>query len=111
MWKWAGLLVLAATGAKAEWVALDGDEIAAALIGPTFIYQDSAARQEFYGSGRTLYISGAPSWGVWRVEGDQYCSQWPPSARWSCYAVARDEAGAVRFSDRFGNGTVGVPAP
>lgn len=69
------------------WVVLTGDEIAAALTDRTLAYE--AAWQDFRASGRTLYNAGADSWGYWRVEGDKYCSQWPPSDLWACYGMAR----------------------
>ncbi len=66
------------------WQVLTGPEIAAALSARVVTY-DSDHRQEFMADGRTLYDD---SRGYWRVEGDRYCSQWPPSDRWSCYSVS-----------------------
>jgi len=71
-----------------EWVALSGDEISAALTGRTLAYPDTT--QDFRASGRTLYIhKGRESWGYWRVQADQYCSQWPPNDLWACYGLER----------------------
>jgi hypothetical protein len=48
-------------------------------------------QQIFQSTGLTLYIvDGQQSQGIWRVEGDKYCSQWPPSKHWECYDVTRE---------------------
>ncbi|MEP4194190.1 MAG: hypothetical protein ABJL99_00985 [Aliishimia sp.] len=73
--------------AQEAWVSLTGPEIQDALTGRTLQY--SAAWQDFRASGRTLYNSGADSWGYWAVRGDQYCSMWPPSDLWACYDMER----------------------
>ena len=94
-------LALAAPLAAQEWQRLDGAGIEAALSGRSLIYE--GASQVFYPSGRTLYDAGQPSWGYWRVEGDKYCSQWPPGQRWDCYALERSDDGArLRFLDSEG---------
>lgn len=74
---------------------MSGDDIRAALTNRVLVYEN--ARQDFRGSGRTLYThKGRDSWGYWEVRGAQYCSQWPPSDLWACYDM--DRAGArVRF--------------
>lgn len=64
-----------------------GDEIRAALEGRKLQYDNAC--QDFRKSGRTLYNAGRDSWGYWRVEGDQYCSQWPPHDLWACYKMDR----------------------
>ena len=84
---------------------LSGAEITEALSDQTLLYGD--ARQVFYTSGRTLYETARPSWGRWRVTGDQYCSQWPPSNRWSCYDMARD-GDTLRFIGADGATSDGV---
>ena len=103
---WVAAACLLAGPARADWVALSGDEIADALTGRTLVYED--ARQDFLASGRTSYIAGRPSWGYWEVRGDAYCSQWPPADGWACYAVERDDAtGALRFVGESGTATEG----
>ncbi|MEM6373173.1 MAG: hypothetical protein AAF727_10400 [Pseudomonadota bacterium] len=90
--------------ALADWVALTGEEVAAALTGRTLVYLDrqDAARtvdttQDFRASGKTLYtFKGRDSWGNWRIEGDQYCSQWPPNDLWACYGLER-QGDRLRF--------------
>lgn len=79
--------VLAGPSAAEDWSVMDGAEIRAALEGRTLQYAN--AWQEFRTSGRTLYNAGQDSWGYWRVQEDQYCSQWPPSDLWACYAMDR----------------------
>jgi hypothetical protein len=83
--RWALMMVLMPGVVWADgWQALTGDQIAAALTARVVQY-DGDHRQDFMADGRTLYDE---SWGYWRVEGSQYCSQWPPSDRWTCYSVA-----------------------
>lgn len=82
------LIALMPCAAWAEdWTALSGAEIRQALEGRKLQY--ASAWQDFRASGRTLYNAGHDSWGYWRIEDDQYCSQWPPSDLWSCYKIDR----------------------
>jgi hypothetical protein len=81
--------------ADEAWRALNGAEISAALTARVLQYGDGA-RQDFFADGRTLYGEG--SWGSWRVQGDEYCSVWPPSDRWTCYSV-EVRGLEIRFSD------------
>ena len=99
------MVPMAASGEDQPWVAMSGDEIEAALSERTLKY--SSATQTFYASGRTLYDAGRPSWGYWRVENNQYCSQWPPSDLWTCYTMEQLED-AVRFVGAQGDKTEGV---
>jgi len=80
-----------------DWVALSGEDIRAALTDRRLSYPANGATQHFFASGRTLYIhEGQESWGVWQIDGDAYCSQWPPSDLWACYDVGRFET-LLRF--------------
>lgn len=106
-----GLALCLSLGAGApgwadDWRRLDGSGITAALTDRVLLF-DGAATQKFNASGRTLYDNGQPSWGYWRVQGDQYCSQWPPGQDWSCYDVEASETG-VRFLDGYGNVSTGT---
>lgn len=85
----ATLLCFAAgsTALADDWVPLTGSQISEALTDRRLQY--ASAWQEFRSSGRTLYHAGADSWGYWRVQGDQYCSQWPPSDLLACYTMDR----------------------
>jgi len=84
--------------ADAGWIPLTSAEICEALTGRTLVYVDQAdpsqradTFQDFRASGATLYtFKGRESWGYWRVENDQYCSQWPPNDLWACYAMERN---------------------
>ena len=73
---------------EAAWTALTGGEIRAALTDRVVSYGE--IWQDFRASGKTLYVSRREEWGNWRVEGNQYCSQWPPSSHWACYDIERN---------------------
>lgn len=101
-------LWLACPACAGEWQALSGAEIAEALAGRELTYGNGAV-QVFRDSGATTYRAGAGlSEGRWRVADGEYCSNWPPSATWSCYALERDtETGRLRFAGAGGDVTVG----
>jgi hypothetical protein len=100
------LVMLAAPAAAEDWRALTGAEITAALTARVLAYD--GATQNFFADGRTLYEAGGPSWGAWRVDGDRYCSQWPPRDAWDCYAVEAEARGLdLRFVGKGGEVTVG----
>ena len=92
--------------AAQDWQRLDGAGVTQALTGAKVTYK-SGATQDFRASGRTMYHAGSDSWGNWRVESDQYCSQWPPSDLWACYdlEVAGDR---LQFIGSTGDITGGV---
>lgn len=85
-----------------EWERLDGQGITDALTARVLGYPDGTL-QDFFADGRTLY---GERWGRWEVRGDSYCSQWPPSDRWDCYAVGRNGLD-IRFTAENGATTVG----
>ncbi len=92
--------------AKENWHSLSDAQIAKALTDRTLIYE--TAQQRFYASGRTWYDSGQESWGYWRVEAGQYCSQWPPADGWECYGVERSQDGRdIRFVSPNGTSSAG----
>ncbi|UWQ34471.1 hypothetical protein K3555_08320 [Leisingera sp. M527] len=91
--------------AAAEWRALSGEDVQAALAGRKLVY-GSGAWQEFRASGRTLYNAGHDSWGYWGVRDGKYCSTWPPSDLWACFVLESDGA-AMRFVDESGGITTG----
>jgi hypothetical protein len=100
------MLLLGAAPAMADdWAALTGDQIKTALTARVLVYADGA-RQQFNADGTTPYESPEISHGQWRVTGDQYCSQWPPSDRWSCYDVAQNGFD-IRFVAGDGSAVVG----
>ncbi|MEM9975021.1 MAG: hypothetical protein AAF771_12650 [Pseudomonadota bacterium] len=107
----AALAALAVSPAGAEdWPLLNGTEITEALTGAHLVSDpDVDAEQRFFASGRTEYVFGNPRWGWWEVRGDEYCSLWPPSDEWECYAVSRAPDGdAVRFIGAEGDVTEGA---
>lgn len=95
----AGALLLAALascGARAAEHKLTGPEIERLLTDATVSggSGDAAFKQYFASGGGTTYVGSenTPSQGSWRVQGDQYCSTWPPAASWACYDVEGDAA-------------------
>lgn len=89
---------------------MSGEEIRAVLTDARVDYsgKDQGVWQLFHADGRTLYrVGSSESWGTWRVRGDEYCSTWPPSARLSCYAMAR-EGDKIRFIGAEGDTYEGV---
>jgi hypothetical protein len=90
-------LVLAGSAAMAD-DTLDGAEIAALLTGHKVVYADGAT-QLFQADGGTVYDNGKPSTGRWTVQGDRYCSVWPPSDRWGCYDVTQGARGVGFVAD------------
>lgn len=89
-----------------DWRTLDGPGITAALTARVLQYQDGST-QNFFQDGRTLYEAGAgESWGKWWVEGDEYCSTWPPSDVAACYRVEAQGLD-VRFTGKGGDVSVG----
>jgi hypothetical protein len=98
LWKLTAALVVLAVPALAEdWVRLTGPEITQALSARVLAY-GNGGMQNFRADGSTLYESGPPSTGRWRVEGNRYCSVWPPSELWTCYDIDRSASGLdIRF--------------
>lgn len=80
--------------------------VRATLEGRKLTY-DSGAWQDFRASGKTLYNSGRDSWGNWRAQGAQYCSQWPPAGDWACYDLLTS-GDKVRFVGAGGDVTDGT---
>lgn len=109
MWKLTLVVSLAAQGALAAetWTPVNGEQIKAALTGHTVFYGNGAT-QTFSASGDTQYDSGHLQPGRWRVDGNRYCSVWPPSDLWACYDVALGADGqAIRFTADDGSTTDG----
>lgn len=105
MRRFALMIILLAGQAGAEtWQPMTDLEIRKALEGRVLQYEN--AWQDFRTSGRTLYNAGRDSWGYWRVEGDRYCSQWPPQDLWACYRMDR-KGEILRFVGENGDRTEG----
>ena len=94
----AAMICLSSAQAKADdgWQKVGVGAVEMTLDDTEVSY--GAARQVFYKSGRTLYDAGRPSWGYWRAQAGQYCSEWPPQAGWTCYDLYVSQDGAaVKF--------------
>lgn len=86
------LLVFMQMPARAAEVKLSGDTILSVLNDKTFKQilpeTNHIIEQIFQTSGVTHFIvDGDVQQGRWRVEKDQYCSNWPPTEHWDCYAI------------------------
>ncbi len=84
---------------------ITGSQITEALTARVLGYAEGQT-QTFFADGRTSYEGDRAEWGRWQVQGDQYCSQWPPSDRWTCYGITRD-GGSVGFVSADGSVTYG----
>lgn len=83
---------LIASTSWAEETPLTGPQIQTLL--PTIVAVGIAkeTRQKFWDDGQTEYEErGHYSFGRWWVDGDRYCSTWPPSEAVSCYQVHRKD--------------------
>jgi hypothetical protein len=71
---------------------LNGAEILESLADHKVIgekFEQSFGNPSGHESASTSYWEGNNgSFGRWRVEGNEYCSQWPPAEFWVCYKVA-----------------------
>ena len=90
----------------AEPTVMRGQDIEALL--PTVILEGDQTRQIFSAAGATTYtVQGRDTYGSWRVDGDRYCSQWPPAREWSCYRVVHDgDAQTIIWLDGQGRETI-----
>ena len=96
MWRAAIIgIALAGPAYAGVWEAMSGDDIRAALTDRTLIYE--TATQHFYASGKTLYHAGEARWGAGRIQGNEYCSQWPPNSAWACYRMQAKGDDQLRF--------------
>lgn len=100
-------LYLLSSPAGAEEKKLDGPALRDLLndITLTSTKTGRVMEQVFQPGGVTFTVdveTKAQSQGFWRLEGDKYCSQWPPSEHWSCYEVFGNDQGVVFVSS---NGT------
>ncbi len=61
--------------------------------------------QIFQKSGVTFYSTGGnQSQGNWKIDGEQYCSQWPPNQAWTCYGMTQD-GNKITFISKSGERT------
>jgi len=69
---------------------MSGTEIRAALVDRMIQGEQNGQgwTQKFNGDGSTSFSFGRRiSDGRWKIEIDDYCSQWPPSDAWECWKV------------------------
>jgi hypothetical protein len=85
-------IVALAIPAAADEAPMKGADILKTLTGARV--EGSNWAQSFEVGGATVYTGadGKQSSGRWDVRGSEYCSQWPPSDVWACYAMATDTA-------------------
>lgn len=90
-----GLLVAGSTMAADE-RPLNGSEIKRLLAGNT-AYLDNGAVQTFSSDGKTLYFHEPRPLerGSWKIDGDEYCSEWGGS--WTCYKMTGDGAERITW--------------
>ena len=77
----------ASSNASSDWSLSHGAALRALLLSRPITYDDGA-RQDFAADGSTNYTDrGGPTVGLWRLEGEQFLSNWPPSTHWDAYRV------------------------
>ena len=85
-------------------VSLSGVEISA-LLNDNVLYGEEngqATDQIFQKNGITYYhVGSGQSQGKWKVEGNEFCSQWFPNPAWTCYDVLREDRQII-FISRWG---------
>ena len=85
---------MAAAAAQADERPLKGPEIDALISGNTVTGQNINGiwKQFFNVNGETIYVAPEkpPSYGEWNLQGDKFCSKWPPSDHYVCYVVTGD---------------------
>jgi hypothetical protein len=97
----ASLLLI--SSAQASETKLSGAEMQVILSDKILYGKD--AEQIFQKSGVTFYSTGGnQSQGNWKIDGEKYCSQWPPNEAWACYDMMQ-EGNKVIFISKDGNRT------
>jgi hypothetical protein len=99
MMRWIVFWVILAMPAEAAERQLSGPEIKS-VLDDVSLYAGAPGEIEqiFQKAGLTFYlVNGSAAQGEWKVEGDQYCSQWPPSPTWSCFDFLADGDGVFTF--------------
>lgn len=106
----SGLALFAGAAWGEGWQKLDGIGINNALVNRVLRYEDGT-EQEFLAGGITQYTHGWLNEGRWKIEGDSYCSLWPPGTGWTCFVVEEDpDLGRLRFRGADGRVTEGFVA-
>jgi hypothetical protein len=95
-------LLLVSPAIAAE-MKLTGAEMQAILYDKILYGKD--VEQIFQKSGATFYSAGgSQSQGNWKIDGEKYCSQWPPNEAWACYDITQD-GNKITFISKDGNRT------
>jgi hypothetical protein len=89
--------------AKAAEMKISGPEIEKLLIEKSYLQikpqTQYTIEQIFLKGGITHFIvDGDAQTGMWKVEGDKYCSAWPPSKNWDCYDILLDGSKVIFLS-------------
>jgi hypothetical protein len=106
-WLFGLALLLLVPTASFAGGSLSGAGISALLTDATLYGTDNGqpSEQIFQKSGATFYsIPNGQSQGSWKIDGNKYCSAWPPNPMWVCYDVINDGA-AVTFVSSSGKKT------
>ncbi len=90
--------------AHAEPVVLINQQIVDFLSGEKITGNQNGTEwfQTFAAGGYTSYeeVNGfRPASGLWKAEGNKYCSQWPPASNWSCYVFIAEGDNLVFVPD------------
>lgn len=109
------LLCVAPVPALADWQALTGRALEAALIAHDVRYDD-VAWERHLSDGMLLLRSMEGAWGrtslgIWMLRDDARCLKWNRAMDWECYRVETDGADGIRFIDAYGNVSEGRLAP
>jgi hypothetical protein len=91
---------------QAAEIKLDAEALKSLLSDITLTSTESGRviEQVFQASGATFTIdieTRQQSQGFWKLQGDKYCSQWPPSENWECFDVYGNDQG-VTFVSSYG---------
>ena len=97
------LALFMTSGASVAELKLSGAEMQAMLSDKILYAKD--VEQIFQKSGTTFYSSGGgQSQGNWKIDGEKYCSQWPPNQAWACYDMTQN-GNKVAFISKDGQRT------
>jgi hypothetical protein len=101
--------------ALADWQALTGRALEAALIAHD-VHYDDVAWERHLSDGMLLLRSMEGAWGrtslgIWMLRDESRCLKWNRAMDWECYRVETDGADGIRFIDAYGNVSEGRLAP
>jgi hypothetical protein len=95
-------ILMICTAQSAE-TKLSGAEMQTILNDKILYGKDT--EQIFQKFGVTFYSAGGnQSQGNWKIDGEKYCSQWPPNQAWACYDIMQD-GNKITFISKDGDRT------